>query len=541
MAALCAVVAVMVAADQLASAGEIRRGVEVGGVSLGGKTPAEARSMLQERVRAVDEIRLDGLAGATVEADLLSLDYDVAATVEEAYAVGRRGDVARRFADRARTVVSTVRVEPVAEYRPEVARAEVRTLARRVDAGPRAASVEIDGSQVRVVEARPGYALDVDATVEGVDEAVRDMRGEAAVVGETLDPEVSTRAAEHAAEETRRALSGPVTLTAGDERWTLSPARLGRIVEFTPESGGLRVGIDRNSLDRVLSGVRSEIEEEPVEAAFEVEEGEVSVTPGRAGRGVAAERLAGEIEASIFEGRREFRVPTVAVEPELTTAEAEELKPTGLLGRYRTNYTISGDSSAERVENLEIASGAIDGTALAPGEVFSFNELAAPLEYNEAKVIVDGQVAYEDGGGLCQVSSTLYMAANYAGLDVVERHPHYAELPYIRPGFDATVWFGSLDMKFRNTTDGYVLIRETVAEDGHVYAEIWGQPTGAEVSMTSKRVSSGPNSTSWVTYQEVTEGEDVLFDGVLHRDTYEPLTSESGEPIPNAEPAPVNP
>lgn len=59
--------------------------------------------------------------------------------------------------------------------------------------------------------------------------------------------------------------------------------------------------------------------------------------------------------------------------------------------------------------------------------------------------------------------------------------------------------------------------------------------------MASKRVSSGPSSTSWVTYQEVTEGEDVLFDGVLHRDTYEPLTSESSEPIPNAEPAPVNP
>lgn len=115
VAALCAVVAVMVAADHLANAGEIRRGVQVGGVSLGGKMPGEARNILQERAEAVGDIRLDGPANATLGADLLSLDYDVAATVEQAYAVGRRGDVARRLADRARTVFSTVRVEPVAE------------------------------------------------------------------------------------------------------------------------------------------------------------------------------------------------------------------------------------------------------------------------------------------------------------------------------------------------------------------------------------------------------------------------------------------
>lgn len=113
--ALCAVVAVMVAADHLANADEIRRGVQVGGVSLGGKMPGEARNILQERAEAVGDIRLDGPANATLGADLLGLDYDVAATVEQAYAVGRRGDVARRLADRARTVFSTVRVERVAE------------------------------------------------------------------------------------------------------------------------------------------------------------------------------------------------------------------------------------------------------------------------------------------------------------------------------------------------------------------------------------------------------------------------------------------
>jgi vancomycin resistance protein YoaR len=120
------------------------------------------------------------------------------------------------------------------------------------------------------------------------------------------------------------------------------------------------------------------------------------------------------------------------------------------------------------VENLSISSGAISGEILAPGEDFSVNAVAEPLEYYETKVIIEGREALADGGGLCQASSTLYMAANYAGLDIVERNPRYAKLPYIRPGLDATVWFEGLDIKFQNTRDGYVLLREYVADDGYL-------------------------------------------------------------------------
>ena len=120
----------------------------------------------------------------------------------------------------------------------------------------------------------------------------------------------------------------------------------------------------------------------------------------------------------------------------------------------------------------------------APGEVFSFYEIAAPLDYDKAKTFSDGGIGFANGGGLCQVSSTLYMAAQYAGLEIVERHPHYAVLPYIKPGFDATVWFGDewgwgvQDMRFKNTTDGYVVVREWVDKEGFLNAEILGRPTG---------------------------------------------------------------
>jgi vancomycin resistance protein YoaR len=213
--------------------------------------------------------------------------------------------------------------------------------------------------------------------------------------------------------------------------------------------------------------------------------------------------------------------------PEVSTQEIAGLKPTEVIGEYRTDFR--WDSNPSRQANMKLAAGAINNTLLAPGEVFSFNELASELDYEQAKTFSDGGVAYADGGGLCQVSSTLYMAAQYAALEIVERHPHYAVLPYIKPGFDATVWFGEpgsgwgeQDMRFKNTTDAYVLVREYVDERGFLNAEIWGQPTGKKVEMRTEKVFEKPDrGIKWATYKTVTnEDGKVLFDGLIHEYVY---------------------
>ncbi|QIN79102.1 hypothetical protein GBA65_11870 [Rubrobacter marinus] len=269
----------------------------------------------------------------------------------------------------------------------------------------------------------------------------------------------------------------------------------------------------------------------------------MTVTESRTGRAVQEDEFFADLEAGLFEGKREYEIPVATDEPELTTAEAEGLKPTDLLGSYRTDYTLSSDKSPERVENLRIASNAISGTLLAPGEVFSFNELAAPLKYNETHVIVDGKETTADGGGLCQVASTLFNAANYAGLEIVERNAHFSELPYIRPGMDATVWFGALDMRFRNTTDGYLLVQESVGEDGYVYANIYGRPTGTQVQMNSEPNFRGEDASEWVTYKTIEEDGKVTFDGPVYTTSYDALIDEHGKKIPPTDltPAPVIP
>ena len=373
-------------------------------------------------------------------------------------------------------------------------------------------------------------------------------------------------------EHTRRSLD-EIELGGGAKEFTISASRLG--VEFDARTaverayavgrqGGvlkrtkerleatlgtvsapLEVDHNRERLREGLANIADALEVEPAEAEFKLIGNKVYVTPSRTGQHVDEAKLLDDIAAGLSEGRRDYQIPLITDEPELTTAKAEELKPTELLGTYRTNYTLSSDKSPERVENLDIASNAISGRLLAPGEVFSANESLSPLEYNETKVIILGKEEKADGGGLCQVSSTLYMAANYAGLEIVERHPHHAQLPYIRPGLDATVWFGALDMKFKNTTEGYLLLREYVADDGYIYAEIWGRPVGKEVEMDSEPEYVGPDYSKWITQKKVKENGKVVFDDVLYRDTYKPLVDEKGKVIrPDSDEvitAPVNP
>lgn len=545
---VCAVAALLVAADYWANAGKIFEGVTIGDVPVGGETPEEARSMVEERSdNALGELRFTGGPEEfSLSAADAGLNVDVEGSVDRAYAVGREGSILKRIGERMEAAWSTVETSPVVDYDREAVRARIENRAARANAQPRDAYVKVSGSEAQAVESREGYKMDVEDTAANVDKALAGMSGEVEIAGETLEPAVLTPAAEEAAGTAEEAMSETAVLSAGGEEWEFSPEEIGQSLSFTPRGNGeIRIGLDREKLRKALSDMYDDLTVKPVEAGFKISGDKVVVTKSQTGKEIEEEELLDALEAGLFEGQREYEAPIVTTEPELATDEAEKLKPTEVIGSYRTDYTLSSDKSPERVDNLDIASNAISGTFLAPGEVFSLNDLVSPLSYNETHVIIEGKEEKADGGGLCQVASTLYNAANYAGLDIVERHPHDAQLPYIRPGLDATVWFGSLDMKFKNTTDGYLFLREYVANDGYIYAEIWGRPTGKTVEIDSEPDYLGSDYSEWTTYQKVTdENGKVIFDDILHRDTYKPLIDEKGKTWAPNDPevhiAPVN-
>jgi len=537
---ICAIIAVLVAADFGLNSGRIHRGVEVGNVSLGGKTPSEARQIVRDQAMGpLKEIEFSGPEHFTRSAAEMGVDFNIDETVDKAYAVGREGNLFDRLSERLRASFGVATIPPDIDYRPAKARAEVREIAAQVNHQPREADVKIYGSEVEVAKSRDGYELNTAATMASVDGAIDDMSGKARLAGDVLDPDVTTAEADAAAKKARGALSEQLVLKAQGKTWTVSPADLGSALDVTKQDGRIDVSLDRDRLDSVLTNVYNDLTVKPVEASYDFDaNGNVIVKPSHEGQTVEGDKLLDDIQGGLFAGKREYQVQTTVDKPRYTTAGLEAKKPSTLLGTYKTNYTATTDQGAERVANLEMASNAVSGTFVAPGDTFSMVQHVQNLSYKEAHVIVNSKEKIAEGGGLCQVTSTLYNAVLYAGLEVTERTPHDSQLPYIRPGMDATVWYGDTsttvddtDMKFENTSDGYVLLQEYVSDDGYIYANVYGVPNNIKVEMSSEKVWMTEDASEWITYYTRSEDGKVVYKDSW-KSQYSALYDDKGKKIP---------
>jgi len=155
--------------------------------------------------------------------------------------------------------------------------------------------------------------------------------------------------------------------------------------------------------------------------------------------------------------------------PEKTPAsdKTRSQKPRGsILGEYTTKFS---SGAKARNENIRLAADALKGKTIQPGEVFSYNNTVGPTTkkngYKRARIFVSGKKSYGYGGGVCQVSSTLFNAAELAGMEIIERHNHSLPVEYVPRGKDAATSHGSVDLKFKNTLSYPVKIDTGVGEN----------------------------------------------------------------------------
>ncbi|MCR5576675.1 MAG: VanW family protein [Oscillospiraceae bacterium] len=248
---------------------------------------------------------------------------------------------------------------------------------------------------------------------------------------------------------------------------------------YTALCGALREGKDSLAFDTLkkqpempdFDKLAQDLAVEPADAYFHED---FSVEPEVVGcRFDAAQAKAMWSAAAIGE---QVLIPLTLSQPETTAAELEALLFRDLLGIQTTSYAWSTDS---RINNIKIAAGKLDQVVLLPGETFSYNETVgqrtAEAGFRFAKAYSDGEEVEALGGGICQVSSTLYCATMYAQLKTVSRTNHYFKVGYLDYGLDATVSWGQPDFKFRNSRDFPIMIRAYIDPDEDTLTcEIWG-------------------------------------------------------------------
>ena len=257
----------------------------------------------------------------------------------------------------------------------------------------------------------------------------------------------------------------------------------------------------------------NEVSESPKNATLLIKGGNISVEPEVDGITINEDQLDSTLKEAIngIVGSEE----TVVVEPEVIKAEitSEDLsKINGVIGSFSTSY---GTSAPGRCSNIELATKKINGTIVMPGEVFSFNEVVGPRTeeagFKEAGTYVGNKVEPGIGGGICQVSTTLYRAVMRSNIRSTERTNHSMSVGYATPGLDATVAYGYLDYKFKNTYDFPIYIQGITGGKVVTY-NIYGDPSalnGKTYDMASDILETLPPETKIVEDNTLEQGKEI--------------------------------
>jgi len=236
------------------------------------------------------------------------------------------------------------------------------------------------------------------------------------------------------------------------------------------------IELDRDKLSRRVRELTREITEEPRDAAFKINSDDtVTIIPGRNGTVVDLDRLEKDILTILEEkGKTRVTLSLVSVPPERSTALVQSMGITGLLAAYTTTFN---PAKTSRSYNISVAARALNELLVLPGHIVSFNEVVGPRSsesgYKNAPVIINNELVDGLGGGVCQVSTTLYNCILLANLEVVERTNHSLPVSYVPIGRDATVVYDVLDLKFRNNTGSYIYLKSYIS-GGRLTFKIYG-------------------------------------------------------------------
>ena len=220
-----------------------------------------------------------------------------------------------------------------------------------------------------------------------------------------------------------------------------------------------------------------------------------------------------EVKQMLVEEKEIYTIPLKITKPKVEVKDLGDKLFKQTLSKYTTIYDAG---NYNRAHNVALAAKTINGTILLPGETFSYNgtlgNTNAAKVYKEASAYAGGKVIQSYGGGICQVSSTLYNAVLYANLEVVERYNHSYAVSYVPAGRDATVAYGGKDFKFKNSRS-YPIKIVASAKNGVVSISIKGikEEKEYEVVLTSTVLSTTPNSTTYENNSNLEEGKEKVI------------------------------
>ena len=457
--------------------GDAPAGVEVEGVNVSGLSPDEVERAVRYRAR-----QLMAQPVVIVRDDAPERPIKVArSSLGARPQVERAVDEALEPRSLGGRILGGLGVAPTREVDIgfTVRQARVNALVDRVagdlDDPPVPARLRVTKDDIVVVPGKGGFGIDEFALrdrIAAMPQAPIDV-----AVGQQPPP-VTEEAAEAARELALRVVARPVEVSLQGRGVPLEPAVLRSALRFAPDPPGMRVRLDPDTLYREIASAYSTREQPARDASWRLNGATATLVPSRVGRSLDMEAIA----ASIVDapGAPTVRARFQVSQPELTTDDARALRITELVSEFSTPY----NCCEPRVTNIARAAETLDGWVIRPGWTFSLNDALGPRTtergYVEAPQILGGKLEDGVGGGVSQVSTTLYNAAFFAGMEILDHTPHQFWISRYPEGREATLSYGGPDLVFKNDWDAGVLI-DAVAGDNAVTIRFYSSKLGRRV------------------------------------------------------------
>jgi vancomycin resistance protein YoaR len=497
------------------SSDRLAAGVRVDGVDVGGLTSAQAQKLLQRRFAAVAPkplvIHVSGKT-FTVTAGRLGVLPDWRTPLARARGRTSGLEVVRGFR-RLYVRVFGVDVAPtVHAYQPALDELLDR-ISSAVDVPHREAAVAFRGLRPVVVPERTGAVVDRERAARLIVSRLAALDRKPLQLPLRRDvPKVSASDLAPVAARVRTAVSAPVRLTLGPTYYRLPRWRIAKMLSL-PKDGSTKLGLAGPEAARFFAGFQKVVDRPARDAHFSVDGSSVRIVPSLDARLLDVPRTTRNVLAAALSPAS--RVATIAVTTrpaKLTTEKAQAMGITGVVSTYTTIY----GGIANRIHNVQLVAQLIDDHLIAPQDEFSFNgttgERTAAKGFLEAPVIINGELETGLGGGVCQVSTTVFNAAYEAGLKITARTNHALYISHYPQGRDATVDYPDIDLKFVNDTDHWLLLRTFVGSSS-LTVSLYGTPVHRKVvSKTAPLDETGPPPVKRVKDKTLLSGKQEIDD-----------------------------
>ncbi len=492
---------VLTAGYELIYLGRIYPGVKIGGMAVGGMTPSQAGQAMTQTTKRAEKIVLHwGVNQWTQNASDMGISYNVLGSVSKAVRIGRQNDLIGDIKAKLSALRQGLNVKPVISINEADFSTVVDLISSQIDVPAKEPDIVVTADKVDVSAGENGHKVDTELMRKKISEYFESMGGETVDVPVIeMKPKLSAEQIQMAKQRAEGVLGKKITLlnSGTSEKWEITQEQILSWIDL--QSGGW-------AKDKIADWIRElavNFDMAPQNATFRfVNSGKVEeFKPAKNGRILVVDQTVAEIIIALdklttlpLAGSADAVLVAEEKSPEISNDQVNDMGINQLIGKGESWFS---GSINNRIFNLKKAADALNGILIAPEEIFSFNkavgEISANTGYKQAYIIKEGKTILGDGGGVCQVSSTLFRAVLAAGLPIEERTAHAYRVHYYEEkyqvGFDATVFQPSPDFKFKNDTGAYILI-QTVYDEKQKYLafEFYGTSDGRKAEISKSRI-----------------------------------------------------